>query len=57
MDMGALPGRGQFPIAVDVTVPVEPAAKAGLLVGRDEPGEVGFAESGRQRPSRAGRQE
>ena len=38
MDLGALPGRGQFPVAVDVAVPVEPAAKAGLLVGRRELG-------------------
>src|ERR1700674_2231479 len=28
MDLRALPGRGQFPVAVDIAVPVEPATKA-----------------------------
>ena len=36
MDLRALPRRGQFPVAVDVAVPVEPAAEAGFLVGLDK---------------------
>ena len=32
VDLRALPRRGQFPIAVDVAIPVQPAAEAGLLV-------------------------
>src|ERR1019366_322372 len=50
MDLRALPGRGQFPVAVDVAVPVEPATEAGFPVGRAEISEVGFAEPIRQRP-------
>jgi hypothetical protein len=50
MDLRALPRRRQFPVAVDVAVPVQPAAEAGRSVGLGEVGEVGFAEPVRQRP-------
>src|SRR5258708_39893404 len=53
MDLRALPWRGQFPVAVDVAVPVEPATEAGFPVGRAEIGQVGFAEPIRQRPDGA----
>jgi hypothetical protein len=53
MDLRALPWRGQFPVAIDVAVPVEPAAEAGFLVGFGEIAEVDFAEPIRQRPIRA----
>ena len=43
MDLRILPGRGQFPVAVEVAVPVQPAAEAGLPVGLGEIGDVGFA--------------
>lgn len=36
MDLRSLPRRGQFPIAVDVAVPVQPAAEAILLIGLAE---------------------
>src|ERR1700716_945560 len=49
MDLRAVPWRSQFPIAVDVAVPIEPAAKARLLVGFDEINVVGFAQPTRQR--------
>src|SRR6266851_8930340 len=52
MDLRALPWRGQFPVAIDVAIPVEPAAEAGFLVGLGEIGEVGFAKPIRQRPIR-----
>src|SRR5258708_12296201 len=48
MDLGALPWRGQFPIAVEVTVPVQPAAKAGFFVGVGEISDVGFIQPMRQ---------
>ena len=32
VDLRALPRRGQFPVAVDVAIPVQPAAEAGLSV-------------------------
>src|SRR6266566_6680585 len=54
MDLRALPWRGQFPVAVDVAVPVQPAAEAGLSVGLGEISEVGFAEPMRQRAIGAG---
>src|SRR6266852_2469519 len=50
MDLRALPRRGEFPVAVDVAVPVEPATETGFPVGLTEIGEVGFAEPTRQRP-------
>ena len=50
MDLRALPRSGQFPIAVDVAVPVEPTAKAGGSVRLDEMRKVGFVEPRRQRP-------
>src|SRR5712671_7589970 len=50
MDLRTLPRRGELPVAVDVAVPVEPAAEAGFPVGLTEIGEVGFAEPTRQRP-------
>src|SRR3981081_3242671 len=53
MDLRAWPRRGQFPVAVDVTVPVEPAAETGLPVGLAEISQVGFAEPIRQRPDAA----
>src|ERR1700730_10013815 len=53
MDLRALPWGGQFPVAIDVAVPVEPAAEAGFLVGLDKIAEVGFAKPIRQRPVRA----
>src|SRR6202011_113459 len=53
MDLRALPRRGQFPVAIDVAVPVEPTAEAGFLVGLGEISEVGFAKPIRQRPIRA----
>ena len=49
MDLRVLPGCGQFPVAVDVAIPVEPAAEAGIPVGLAEAGEVGFTEPIRQR--------
>src|SRR5436853_7573531 len=49
MDLGVLPGRRQLPVAVDVAVPVEAAAKAGFFVGLCEIGQIGFAQPGRQR--------
>src|SRR5471030_887777 len=49
MDLRVLPRRGQFPVAVDVTVPVEPAAEAGIPVGLAEAGDIGFTEPIRQR--------
>ena len=55
VDLRVLPRRGQFPVAVDVAIPVEPAAKAGFPVGLGEIGEVGLAEPIRQRPVGAGR--
>src|SRR6266516_3923013 len=54
MDLRALPWRGQFPVAVDIAVPVQPAAEAGLSVGLGEVSEVGFAEPMRQRAIGAG---
>src|SRR6266403_1455187 len=54
MDLRALPWRGQLPITVDITVPVQPAAEAGLPVGLGEISEVGFAEPRRQRAIGAG---
>src|SRR5258705_4013475 len=54
MDLLALPWRGQLPITVDITVPVQPAAEAGLSVGLGEISEVGFAEPRRQRAIGAG---
>src|SRR5947199_7909106 len=54
MDLRALPWRGQFPVAVDVAVPVQPAAEAGLSVGLGEISEIGFAEPMRQRAIGAG---
>src|SRR3981189_3323111 len=53
MDLRALPRRGQFPVAVDVTVPVEPATETGLPVGLAEISQVGFAEPFWQRPDGA----
>src|SRR6266576_7298411 len=50
MDLRALPGRGEFPVAVDVAVPVEPATETGFPVDLTEIAEVGFAEPARQRP-------
>jgi hypothetical protein len=49
MDLRALPRRGQFPVAVDVAVPIEPAPEAGFQVSFAETGQVGFAEPIRQR--------
>src|SRR5258706_8522491 len=54
MDLRALPWRGQLPITVDITVPVQPAAEAGLPVRLGEISEVGFAEPRRQRAIGAG---
>src|SRR6266849_10269979 len=54
MDLRALPWRGQFPVAVDVAVPVQPAAEAGLSVGLGEISKVGFAKPIRQRAIDAG---
>src|SRR5258706_4009253 len=54
MDLRALPWRGQLPITVDITVPVQPAAEAGLPVDLGEISEVGFAEPRRQRAIGAG---
>src|SRR5258707_13099062 len=53
MALRAWPRRGQSRFAIDVELPVEPAAEAGFLVGLDEVGEVGFAKPIRQRPVRA----
>src|SRR5712671_5748126 len=49
MDLGALPRRRQLPVAVEVAVPVQPAAKTGFAVGLSEIGDVGFADPIRQR--------
>src|SRR5215216_3075456 len=54
VDLRALPRRGQFPIAVDVTIPVQPAAEAGVLVDSREIGDVSFGQPIRQRPIRIG---
>src|SRR6267154_5290366 len=54
MDLRALPWRGQLPVTVDITVPVQPAAEAGLPVGLGEISEIGFAEPMRQRAVGAG---
>src|SRR5258707_3304755 len=54
MDLRALPWRGQLPVTVDITVPVQPAAEAGLPVGLGEISEVGFAKPMRQRAVGAG---
>src|SRR5260370_9041254 len=54
MDLRALPWRCQLPVAVDITVPVQPAAEAGLPVGLGKISEVGFAEPRRQRAVGAG---
>src|ERR1700687_1931899 len=50
MDLRALPRRGQVPVAVEIAVPIEPTAETGLLVGRAEIRQVGFAEPIRQWP-------
>src|SRR3954451_9260452 len=44
MDLRALPWRRQFPVAIDVAVPVQSATEAGFLVGLGEDGQVIFAE-------------
>src|SRR5438045_8778920 len=49
MDLRALPRRGQFPVAVDIAIPVEPAAEAGFLIGFAEARQIRFAEPMRQR--------
>src|SRR5258705_11020453 len=54
MDLRALPWRGQLPVTVDLTVPVQPAVEAGLPVALGEISEVGFAEPRRQRAIGAG---
>src|SRR6266403_5968003 len=54
MNLRALPWRGQLPVAVDVAVPVQPAAEAGLPIGLGEINEVGFPEPMRQRTIGAG---
>ena len=43
-DLRVLPGRGELPIAIDVAVPVQPAAEAGLGIDVREVGEIGFRE-------------
>src|SRR6266700_3647935 len=50
MDLRALPWRGQFPVAIDVAVPVQPAPEAGFPVSLGEIGEVSLAEPARPRP-------
>ena len=52
MDLRALPGRGQFPVAVDIAVPVQPAAKTGFLVGFGKRCDVGLGDPVRQRQIR-----
>src|SRR5260370_35342094 len=54
MDLRALLWRCQLPVAVYITVPVQPAAEAGLPVGLGEINEVGFPEPMRQRAIGAG---
>ena len=49
MDLRALPRRGQFPVAVEIAVPVEPAPETRLFVAFGEVGKVCFAEPMRQR--------
>src|SRR6267378_4363333 len=53
MDLRALPRRGQFPVAVDIAIPIEHAPEAGFPVGLAETGQVGFAEPIRQWPDGA----
>ena len=48
-DDRAVPGRGQGPVAVDVAIPVEPAAKSGALIFGGEHVDVGLGQPGRQR--------
>ena len=48
MDLRALPWCSQLPVAVEVAIPVEPAAKAGLCVGLGKLGDVGFIKPMRQ---------
>src|SRR5258705_12164228 len=54
MDLRALPWRCQFPVTVDVAVPVQPATEAGLSVGLGEISEVDLVEPIRQRAVGAG---
>src|SRR4249919_3561542 len=53
MDTGALPGGGELPVAVEIAVPVQPAAETGYPVGLGEIGDVGFADPVRKRLYRA----
>ena len=48
-DLRVLPRRGQLPVAVDVAIPVEAAAKAGALIFGREHVEIGLAQPRRQR--------
>jgi hypothetical protein len=41
-DLRAVEWRGQFEVAVDVAIPVEPAAKAAALIGGGEYVDVGL---------------
>src|SRR5436190_23456116 len=57
MDLRTLPGRRQFPVAIEVAIPVEPAAEAGFCVGFGEVGKVSLVEPFRQWPAEIGSDE
>jgi hypothetical protein len=52
VDLRALPWGGQFPIAINVAIPVQPAAEPGLPVDLGEVGEVGLSQLVREWPIR-----
>src|SRR5690242_17686786 len=47
-DLRVLPGRGQLPVAVDVAIPVEPAAEAGAAILGRKHIEIALAQPWRQ---------
>jgi hypothetical protein len=50
MDFGVLPGRRQLPVAIDVAIPVQAAAEAGLGIDFREVCEINFRQPSWQRP-------
>ena len=44
MDLRTLPWRRQVPVAIEIAIPVQPAAKAGFAVDLGEGGEVGLGQ-------------
>lgn len=49
VDLRVLPGRRQLPVAVEIAVPVQPAAEAGPGEGLGEIGQISLAQPARQR--------